>query len=119
MMSSLRHLWNIPNPSEITKEETLKKCVGSSDMIISDSSKALIQTLEKNVLNLTWHPTTSKDLSVVGNGKILKDLLDRIKDSGFDPYEYHIPNAAAFTHDSLFYNQIIQSSIGRELQMVC
>ena len=28
MMSSLRHLWNIPNPSEITKEGDIKEMCG-------------------------------------------------------------------------------------------
>ena len=28
MMSSLRHLWNIPNPSEITKEGDIKEMLG-------------------------------------------------------------------------------------------
>ena len=118
MMSSLRHLWNIPIQVKSLKIETSKKCVESLDKIISDSKQILIlETLEKSCFEFDMASNNIKRFERGWEWEDFKGSVGSYQRFGFDPFEYHIPNAVAFTHDPLFYNPDYSVLYWKELQM--
>ena len=105
MMSSLRHLWNIPNPSEITKEGDNKEMCG----IFGYDHLRFKQSIDsrnfgEECFEFDMASNNIKRFERGWEWEDFKGSIGSYQRFGFDPYEYHIPNAVAFTHDPLFYN---------------
>lgn len=104
-MSSLRHLWNIPNPNEIQKDQDIKAMCGIFGQD-HERFKANIDSRNfgEECFEFDMASNNIKRFEKGWNWEDFKGSVGSYQRFGFDPFEYHIPNAVAFTHDYHFYN---------------
>ena len=107
-----------PNPSEITKEGDIKEMCG----IFGYDHLRFKQSIDsrnfgEECFEFDMASNNIKRFERGWNGKISKDLLDRIKDSAL--ILMNITSQMRLHSHTILCStiQIIQSSIGRELQM--
>ena len=102
-MSSLRHLWNIPDPIEIYKDSQIKAMCGifgkDHDKI---QSKYRFKKLWRRVFEFDMASNRIKRFERGWEWEDFKGSVGSYQRFGLDPFEYHIPNAVAFTHDAAF-----------------
>ena len=118
-MSSLRHLWNIPDPIDIYKDSQIKAMLGIFGKD-HERFKANIDSRNfgEELFEFDMASNRIKRFEKGWEWEDFKGCVGSYQRFGLDPFEYHIPNAVAFTHDCNFYStQIILFSIGNELQM--
>ena len=104
-MSSLRHLWNVANPSDITRDSDIQAMCG---IFGEDHTRFKANIDSRNFgeecFEFDMASNNIKRFQQGWNWEDFKGSVGSFQRFGFDPFEYHIPNAVAFTHDPNFYN---------------
>ena len=105
-MSALRHLWNIPDPIDITTETIKSKQCSESLEKITRDSKANIDSRNfgEELFEFDMDSNRIKRFEKGWEWEDFKGSVGSYQRFGLDPFENHIPNAVAFTHDCNFYN---------------
>ena len=104
-MSALRHLWNIPDPIDIYKDSQIKAMLGIFGKD-HERFKANIDSRNfgEELFEFDMASNRIKRFERGWEWEDFKGCVGSYQRFGLDPFENHIPNAVAFTHDSNFYN---------------
>ena len=104
-MSALRHLWNIPDPIDIFKDSQIKAMLGIFGKD-HERFKANIDSRNfgEELFEFDMASNRIKRFERGWEWEDFKGCVGSYQRFGLDPFENHIPNAVAFTHDSNFYN---------------
>ena len=102
---SLRHQWRIADPSNIENDERLTR------EMVGDFGHDH-QRFKKNIGSRNFgeecfeFDMSLNNIKLFERGWNWQDFIGQVgsyQKFGFDPFEYHLPNAVAFNHDPRFY----------------
>ena len=90
-------------------------------MIISDSSKAFdSRNFGEECFEFDMASNKSKDLKSGWEWEDFKGSVGSYQRFGLDPYEYHIPNAVAFTHDpTVLQSRLFSPLLEENCKWIC
>lgn len=101
---SLRQQWSIANPFDITEEKDIKAIVGQ----FGKDAKRFKSNIDsrnfgEEVFEFDMQQQNIKKFEKGWTWEDFNGSVGSYQRFGLDPFEYHIPNAVAFTHDVNFY----------------
>ena len=104
-MSALRQYWAIPDPIDIHRDDQIKAMLGIFGKD-HERFKANIDSRNfgEELFEFDMASNRIKRFERGWEWEDFKGCVGSYQRFGLDPFENHIPNAVAFTHDSNFYN---------------
>ena len=101
---SLRHQWDICDPIHIENDDQIKEMLG----IFGQDHKRFKKNIDSRNFGeeIFEFDMASNRIKRFEKGWKWEDFIGCVgsyQQFGFDPFEFHIPNAVAFTHDCKFY----------------
>tara|TARA_Y100000389_G_scaffold39478_1_gene33907 strand:+ start:898 stop:1704 length:807 start_codon:yes stop_codon:yes gene_type:complete len=102
---SLRHLWRIADPSYVSSESQTKAMLG----IFGKDHERFRANIDmrnfgEEIFEFDMITNQIKRFERGWEWQDFKGSVGSFQRFGLDPFENHIPNAVAFTHDANFYN---------------